>query len=610
MGLEEYIPFEEKKFRPYQEEAIKDVIESIEGGNKYTILNASVGSGKSVIAYVVAKYFQEQDYDSYLSTSTKILQQQYIDDFTDVKTIKGRGNFDCATEPLVKCSNGMCKSGSKFKCDFKPILKDKWEFNGLDLDSSIFHKNVMETDMCQYWFQKLDGIFNPITMLNYDYLISDTRFVRQLPFRKLLVCDEAHQLESVLMRQLELSFSPKAVENDTGFKFNLNNTIKQWADDLLILSDIYKEKKKSAKSDKKRLRYEERVEQFASLSYMMDKDPENWVFSLETFGSNQRIFTFKPIQISEYTSYIFNVAEHIVLMTGTILKQDIFARDLGISDFEYIEVPSIIPPSNRPIVKSYVGSMSRSSIESTMPNMIAKVKMLAEKHLDEKGIIHTFTYNIANRFRNAFKHDDRFLFHNQGNKDIIFDMFKKDDTNKILVSPVAFEGVDFPYDQGRWQCICKDPFPNIGDPQIIEREKIDFEWVFRQRCLVLSQMYGRTNRATDDFSITYLLDSRLESLLGPASLVTDYFYEALEGVHYNDILVLNENAYEKLTKDTARKNHEFDRVVEKNVLNDIESGYNTLSKLRKEYKKFPSDSYKYITPAVERLLKHGAIRYA
>ena len=122
-------------------------------------------------------------------------------------------------------------------------------------------------------------------------------------------------------------------------------------------------------------------------------------------------------------------------------------------------------------------------------------------------------------------------------------------------------------------------------------------------------MYGRTNRAPDDWSITYLLDSRLESLLGPSSLVTDYFLEALDGFRYEDELVLNKDAYDKLTKDNSRKNHEFDREVERNVLHDIENGYNSLSALRRAYKTFPSDAYKYITPAVERLLKHGAIKY-
>lgn len=606
MNLKEYIPFEKKEFRPGQEDAIMQILDSINNGDKYIILNAPVGSGKSVIAYVISKYLNNMGEETYLSTGTKILQDQYIHDFIDVKTIKGRNNFGCAAESLVDCANGLCKTKHNFKCFNKPILKDGWYYQNELVRSDEFENSY--DDMCPYWFNKLNGIFAPITMLNYDYLISDTRFVKQLPYRKLLVCDEAHNIENVLMRQLELRFSPKAVERETNFSFNFNNTIKEWASDLLELADIYKEKSKNAKVDESRKRYEDRRDQFATLAMLMSDDPDNWVFSPEKIGSNT-IFVFKPIKVSQYTSYIFNVAEHIVLMTGTVLKQDIFARDLGIEEFKYIEIPSIIPPKNRPIIKSYVGSMARSSINNTMPNMIAKIKMLAEKHQDEKGLIHTFTYNIARRFEEAFD-DDRFMFHNQGDKDEVFKAFKKDTGNAILVSPIAFEGVDFPYDQARWQCICKDPFPNIGDPQIRAREDVDFDWTFRQRCLVLSQMYGRTNRAADDWSVTYLLDSRLESLLGPSSLVTDYFYEALQGSHYNDKLILNEDAYEKLTKDNSRKDHSFDRIIERNILCDIEEGYDSLCLLRKAYKSFPSDAYKYITPAVERLLKHGAIRYA
>lgn len=577
----------------------------VEGGI-FCVGEEYIPTHNSLIGYVLAKTLEKDNLHTYLCTGTKILQDQYIKDFTDVKTIKGRNNFKCISEPLFDCANGLCKTKSKFKCTSKPILQDEWVYKNISVSPSNIEN--FYGDMCNYWFNKLNGIFAPITMLNYDYLISDTRFVRQLPKRKLLVCDEAHNIENVLMRQLELRFSPRAVERETGFSFNANNTIKQWASSLSDLSDIYQGKMKRTESDEKRKKYKERAMQFDSLSGMMEEDPDNWVFAPEKYNNNI-IFVFKPIKVTNYTSFIFNVADHILLMTGTILKQDLFAGDLGINDFKYIEVPSIIPPENRPIIKMYVGSMARSSIEKTMPDMISTVGELAEKHKNEKGVIHTFTYNISRRFQQAFGNNDRFIFHNQKNKDDAFKTFKEDNTNKILVSPVAFEGVDFPYDQARWQCICKDPFPNIGDPQIKARELIDFDWTFRQRCLVLSQMYGRSNRAEDDWSITYLLDSRIESLLGPSSLVTDYFYEAIENSHYNDELILNENAYEKLTKDNSRKNHSFDREVERNILQDIENGYNSLSSLRKEYKKFHSDAYKYIGPAVERLLKHGAIKY-
>ena len=43
MDLKQYIPFEKKEFRQHQEKAICDIIDSIEDGNRFTILNAQVG---------------------------------------------------------------------------------------------------------------------------------------------------------------------------------------------------------------------------------------------------------------------------------------------------------------------------------------------------------------------------------------------------------------------------------------------------------------------------------------------------------------------------------------------------------------------------------------
>ena len=348
---------------------------------------------------------------------------------------------------------------------------------------------------------------------------------------------------------------------------------------------------------------------FRSLNTLLIDDSQNWVLTQEK-ERGQLYYIFKPIRVSDYSNLIFNNADHVLIMSGTILKPDIFARDLGIDSYKYIEIPSIIPIENRPIIKQYVGSMSRANLDATIPNMKRKIQMLAEKHVDEKGVIHTFTYNIANKLKEALGDDDRYIFHTQKNKDRRFSEFKKDETNKILVSPVAFEGVDFPYDEARWQCICKDPFPNIGDQQIKVRDATDYGWLFRQRCLVLSQMYGRTNRASDDYSITYLLDSRIESLLGPSTLVTDYFLEAVDGMNYNTKIILNDNAYDCLTPDNKRKNHDVDRFQEIAILDAIrDEGLDTLNALRRAYKEMPNESYTLVIPTVARLLKNNAVYY-
>lgn len=622
MDLKQYIPFEKKEFRQHQEKAIGDIIDSIEDGNRFTILNAPVGSGKSLLGYITAKYFENKGHHhTYLCTGTKILQSQYIQDFKDVKTIKGRANFQCYTEPLLDCANGMCQSHSNFHCESKPILKEDWIFDGaplpwdpIEIDGikrfygdpefdEMFTKN-----MCPYWKQKINGIMSPITMLNYDYLISDLRFVQHLPHRKLLVADEAHNIEKILMRQLETSFSPSVVFKETDFMFKESVNIVDWIEQVAEVADRYKKRIKTVESEKTKKRMEEKYHKFVTLHTLLEDNPANWVFTKDK-NSKGVYYTFKPIMISEYSRLIFSIAEHVLLMTGTVLKQDIFARDLGIDDFSYIEIPSVIPSCNRPIVKMYAGSMARSSIDATMPNMIATIKMLAEKHKNEKGLINTYTYSIANRLQKALGSDSRFMFHDQNNKEKVFERFKKDKTNKILVSPVAFEGIDLSYDVARFHLIVKDPFPNIGDKQLSTRDSIDYGYIFRDRCRVLSQAYGRCIRGPSDYAVTYLLDSRIENLLGPSTLVTSYFLEGLVDMRYEDTLVLTDDAYSKLTKDNKRKTHEFEREVELNILHDIEDGYDSLEKLHIAYKQFPSDSYKYIIPGVNRLLKHGAIKY-
>lgn len=622
MDLKQYIPFEKKEFRQHQEKAICDIIDSIEDGNRFTILNAPVGSGKSLLGYITAKYFENKGHHhTYLCTGTKILQSQYIQDFKDVKTIKGRANFQCYTEPLLDCANGMCQSHSNFHCESKPILKEDWIFDGaplpwdpIEIDGiKRFYgdpefDDMFTKDMCPYWKQKINGIMSPITMLNYDYLISDLRFVQHLPHRKLLVADEAHNIEKILMRQLETSFSPSVVFKETDFMLKESVNIVDWIEQVAEVADRYKKRIKTVESEKTKKRMEEKYHKFVTLHTLLEDNPANWVF-IKDQSSKGVYYTFKPIMVSEYSRLIFSIAEHVLLMTGTVLKQDIFARDLGINDFSYIEIPSVIPSRNRPIVKMYAGSMARSSIDATMPNMIATIKMLAEKHKNEKGLINTYTYSIANRLQKALGSDSRFMFHDQNNKEKVFERFKKNKTNKILVSPVAFEGIDLLYDAARFHLIVKDPFPNIGDKQLSTRDSIDYGYIFRDRCRILSQAYGRCIRGPSDYAVTYLLDSRIESLLGPSTLVTSYFLEGLVDMRYEDTLILADDAYSRLTKDNKRKTHDFEREVELNILHDIEDGYNSLEKLHTAYKQFPSDSYKYIIPGVNMLLKHGAIKY-
>lgn len=586
-----------REFRPHQRETIEEMINAIDNGNSNIILNAPVGAGKSLMAYILAKYYQEQDKCTYIYTKTKYLQDQYLKDFKDIVTVKGRNNFLCKMDPSVCCDIG-CKQ-MLGTCPLKIDLKE-------ELDDEI--------DYCDYWLQKHNGIYSQLTLLNYAYTFADSMYIQHFPMRFLGICDEGHNIEKELMGVLENRLSVTKIKKDIGVdipKTADTLSISGWSEQLYDLGSDYRAFARKIKANPlKKDNYNERSESFFQTAELIDDNPNNWVVKEEIFKGYTNII-FKPIMVDKYTNLLFDKAQHNVIMSGSILKPDIFAKELGLDDYYYIEVPSVIPAHRRVIRKRYCGPMSSRAFEQTFPSLVKEIKKIAYLHSDEKGVIHTFTYKIANRLKDKFGDDDRFIFHN--NKTTNQAIFKFKTTlknNAILVSPVVYEGVDFPYNQARWQIICKDPFPNVGDKQVSARDNIDYGWIFRQRCLVLSQMYGRSNRAVDDYSITYLLDSNIENLLGPATLVTDYFLEGLVNMNYTKPFELCPNAYTKLSPD-KRRSYEQERYEETCILNAIrDENLNTLEKLRVEYKKIPdSNSYQYVTPIVERLFKNGAIRY-
>ena len=606
MDLEKYIPFEKKEFRPHQKEAIEKTINAIEDGTETILVNAPVGFGKSILGYCVAKYFEEQGEKSYIYTKTTFLQDQYLRDFSDLKTAMGRGNFECLMTPGESCSYGKCKTINKYRC---PV--------GATVSGEVILKEVEKpfTENCHYWKQKYDAIENPISILNYPYMITDNLYLNHFKKRKVGIFDEGHGLESALMGAFEVEISDYQLFYDLDAQLDIKETVQEWSNELDKFSSMYTKKAEEIEDVHKRDRFESRSETFKACAEFLREDPNNWVFNVnykKEDGVKRTYVSFKPIEIQEYTDVLFDKVQHKVIMSGSILKPDIFIDELGldVDNFEYIEIPSIVPVKQRPIVRDYVGSMSRRNIDSTMPLLIRKIKEIADRHMFEKGIIHTFTYGVSYKLFQNLKNDDRFIFHFQKDRVQKTNEFKESPAEEgaILVSPYSYEGVDFPYDQGRWQILCKNPYPYLGDAQVkarMTRDKINFctdwGWCNRQIALVLSQMYGRTNRAVDDYSVTYILDKDIERAFGPASLVTDYFLEALEGYNYTTPLrIVDKN------KIKSRGNNRENQLA---IMQNIEEGYDTLEKLRKGYKMIPGGSYVEVKKAVDYLLKCGAIKY-
>lgn len=586
-----YNPF--KKFRPYQEDAIQDILDAKESGIQNIILKAPVASGKSLIAYVIAQYlFEEHMQDSFLFTSTKLLQDQYLRDFASLKTVKGRNNFQCLHNGRT-CDKGSCKEICGFSCP-----------NGVTPDLSL---KLTKAYSCPYWSQKIEAINAPISILNYKFALVDYNYVRHFIPRDFAVFDEAHNLEKEIMDFFEVEISPRQLFTDIKYQIDIGvRDLLKWADIFFTISDLYgaEAKNKLELGDKEKAdMFNSKKDTYKKTAYLMQDNPENWVIDIQ---DNNLIF--KPILINLYAnSSLLNLGQTRLFMSGSILKNNSFCETLGITEnYKIIEVPSIIKPSQRPVYKEYAGSMSMRNRQKNLLKIAHKIEDIASRYPNDKGVVHTYTYTISNMLQKVLD-NDRFIFHDSRNRQQQTEKFIQSDEPKIFVSPYSFEGVDFKDDLARFQIIAKNPFPNMfNNNQYKERDRIsNFHWIFEERCKILSQMYGRIVRTPDDYGDTYLIDSDIESLLGPSSLVTYYMFEGfIDDWKNKEIIIVDEN---KLTKD-KRRSYEQERQNERSILNEIKCMENpTVNKLTELYKNLPNDSYKEIKPICERLVLNEAV---
>ena len=98
----------------------------------------------------------------------------------------------------------------------------------------------------------------------------------------------------------------------------------------------------------------------------------------------------------------------------------------------------------------------------------------------------------------------------------------------VLITPSAYEGMDFRDDMCRWQVICKMPYPNLGNKQVKMRMELDNGWYQWKTVLRLVQTYGRSTRSKDDWSDTYILDKSFETLVHfNRNMFTEWFKEAV-----------------------------------------------------------------------------------
>ncbi len=522
------------KFKPrdQQIEIFNMVKQSINNSKKYILVNAPTGSGKSYLVMMIANWYKNYVNENSrfdIITNSKILQQQYKDEFEFIKDLRGQSNYKCSRHN-TDCRTGkeLNKASKQMPCGVCPydIDKEAWKDGSVSLTN--FH------------------LFN-----SFAFFVPMTLTERSA---NVLIIDEAHDFESVFCDFISVKLSPRILKNygmdnrtielyerklsdiktAGGFISFIERDfmpyiieLRQELDDML--NEVSETKMKVIYANY--IDYIDSAEEkFNGLLKDFEKNENNWTLDITKSKNGEIELNMQPIWGNVYLDeVIWSRYDHVIFMSGTLLNKDIFSNIVGIdpSITEYIDVKSTFPVKNRKIYYVNCGKMNFSSKSDTFKNQIPVIEKILKKYKNDKGIIHTTNYEISNWIKENIK-DNRLVFHNSDDREEILSKHLKNKKSSVIVSPSMTNGLDLNNELSRFQIILKMPFPNLGSNKIKARKDSNPESYKIKTCQDLIQSYGRSIRSETDYADTYILDSNFNDLLKYSSkYFPKWFMEAI-----------------------------------------------------------------------------------
>jgi len=208
-------------------------------------------------------------------------------------------------------------------------------------------------------------------------------------------------------------------------------------------------------------------------------------------------------------NFLFLGPEHVIMTSATIGNMKSFEENLGIDNASEDNLPSLFDFSNSPIYVLSRWKMSQKFKEESFPKVQKAAYELCNRYTQKKGIIQTWTYDLAKRIYEEAPGNlrDRMLLYNDAKeKRDLIDYHKKTVQPTILVGPTLNEGIDLPGDECRFIIMLKMPYPYLGS-KLVSRKKDLYEgWYQNETLRTIIQSIGRGVRYDGDWCQTYILD--------------------------------------------------------------------------------------------------------
>lgn len=481
-----------EKVRPWQAEAVHQIMTAYRRGVDLVVLDAPTGSGKTLIAEMVRQLIDPVT-GSYVCSSLT-LQDQYTRDFPKADVVKGRSNYptdqpgvdagDCAG---VGCQ--LCVGGLK---------------------------------TCSYQKAKEAARESSQAVLNTAFQLYQSNYGGEFKGRDLIVWDECDELEGQLMGFVQVVISRRNAEfvgkqlPKKGVRYS---TIQRWLEDWV----------KRAKTKHKAKPKEERAFRglVRNVEGMLKDDEGEWVRQ-----NQHNALVMKPVKVSMFGKQrLWDKGNKHLLMSATVISPSQLLDDLGWKEsYAVVSVPMTFPVENRPIYVDGTVDMAYKGREDNWPLMARRLEQVLGEHEHENVLVHTVSYELTRFLYNETATDRlKHVYFSAAERARALDAFK--DEGGVLFAPSMDRGVDFAEDHARVIVLCKVPFPYLGDTQISTRlhSPGGQGWYTTQTIRTIVQMTGRGVRSANDRATTYILDDQFRRVYSQhRKLFPSWWREALQ----------------------------------------------------------------------------------
>ena len=515
----------------------QELIERIANSDKpVVLLQAEPGIGKTSIAWGLSQIAKG---NTSILMHTRQLQRQYLRDF-NLKMIEGRRHYQCKVTHR-EANGAPCSFG--VKCDHK--------------GKKTFGVGWTSKPDCHYYLAKMEAEEAKATVHNYAYWLTETQSNVESAFTGIdwIVCDEAHDLQTVLMDFYKIRFDqtelhrldfdrvPLSDDFDNLIKWQKathtkaylkhTETVRQlrsagfpvpwrWSDGT---SGTVREST-TFDAEASRLFGELRV--YAAILDKLDKlntgplqTPEKfkdeWVIDRV---SNRKQATFAPLYADAGMRHIRRSANKVLLMSA-YLAPDLLIPMLKLdpNDCEVIEAPPMYDRGSSPFVFMPTTKMSFKTTQHEWKRVTKVIDEIIDTHAPKSGIIIVPSRRLRNTIAENSRHRGHIITYegeaNRGFDDLTKDRaldrlrYESKSGQAVLIGQSIATGIDLPYVIG-FSIIVKLAFPPLQDPIIKARTQKDKHFQPYHILCQLVQAAGRSKRAEDHDCVTYILDAHFQ----------------------------------------------------------------------------------------------------